>query len=204
MTFLDCLSLDAAAQLLRPLKRFCVLGGIIMLYSGCSTQGTSHSDTLPESRMQRPIQTAKTTPSLPTSRITPEPKYAAEPAQEVALPDLQAQPLGNGWRFTLDDPFFSRDKTEVVSYATPHLQQIVQMIEQYPNSQVLIEGYVNQSGNMQHVNGMSQRLADAVLFALAKRGVPSNRMKAVGLGQKALTDALGRSQKRQVQISMSY
>ena len=176
-----------------------------------STATTSPADSAPLSRPQplarsttNPAQTQKTTPVTPakpnpSTRANTVEKTATSPVSSVALTPRQTP---EGLLITLDDSYFSSDRMRVAANQAAFMQKIADLFRQYPHRQGKIEAIVNDVGSADYLRGVSQRLADAVLYELVERGVESRRLLATGLGARPLSAVAPRGQMGQRQVTI--
>lgn len=102
---------------------------------------------------------------------------------EGQLRDLEAQQTERGLLVTLGDVLFAFDKAELSAQAAPRLDKLAGFLTQFPERQMLIEGYTDSVGNEAYNLTLSERRAQAVRDALVERGVGSARITARGYGK---------------------
>ena len=102
---------------------------------------------------------------------------------EAQLRDLEAQQTERGLLVTLGDVLFAFDKAELSAQAAPRLDKLAGFLTQFPERQMLIEGYTDSVGNEAYNLSLSERRAQAVRDALVERGVGSARITARGYGK---------------------
>lgn len=85
-----------------------------------------------------------------------------------------------------------------------NINMIADFLKQHLNFKVILEGYTDNLGNFQHNQGLSERWASDIKFALMKRGISSNRMIVKGLGETSPIasnySAAGREKNRRVEL----
>lgn len=120
------------------------------------------------------------------------------------LENLQARETSRGLVYTLGDVLFETGEAELKAASLANLSRLVEVVEQYPDRNVSIEGHTDSVGSEAFNLGLSQQRADAVRGALIDAGVSGVRLKAVGLGEEfpvADNDTdFGRQQNRRVEI----
>ncbi len=99
------------------------------------------------------------------------------------LSELQAKPTERGMLVTLGDVLFEYNRAEVKPGAQASLRKLADFLQQYPNRQVLIEGYTDDTGSAAYNEALSLRRAEAVDSALVGMGVASQRVATVGYGK---------------------
>lgn len=117
---------------------------------------------------------------------------------------LEAEITDRGLVLTLGDLLFATDRSVLEPGADRHLESLVEFLQRYPERRVEIEGHTDNVGASSYNIGLSQRRAESVLDYLTQRGIDSNRLSAIGLGQKrpiaTNSTAAGRQQNRRVEI----
>lgn len=100
------------------------------------------------------------------------------------LDELRAKPTERGLLVTLGDVLFEFNRAEVKPTAQSSLRRLADFLQQYPERQVLIEGYTDDTGSAAYNEGLSRRRADAVQRALIEVGVAPDRVSTVGYGEE--------------------
>ncbi len=115
---------------------------------------------------------------------------------------------GNLLAITLKgDLTFDTDSTTVKPGMYKELDRIADVMVQYPDTLIRIEGYTDSTGTESYNQELSQRRAANVRNLLAQRGVNYNRMEVVGYGESMPvatneTEA-GRQMNRRVEIKIA-
>ena len=99
------------------------------------------------------------------------------------LNELQAKQTERGMLVTLGDVLFEYNRAEVKPGAQASLRKLADFLQQYPNRQVLIEGYTDDTGSAAYNEALSLRRADAVDSVLVGMGVAAQRVATVGYGK---------------------
>ena len=102
---------------------------------------------------------------------------------QARLNELQAKQTERGMLVTLGDVLFEYNRAEVKPGAQASLRKLADFLQQYPNRQVLIEGYTDDTGSAAYNEALSLRRAEAVDSALVGMGVDSQRVATVGYGK---------------------
>lgn len=123
---------------------------------------------------------------------------------EAQLRELEAQQTERGLLVTLGDVLFAFDKADLSAQAAPRLDKLARFLAQFPERNMLIEGYTDSVGNDAYNLSLSERRAQAVRAALMQRGVDGARISARGFGKShPVADngsADGRAMNRRVEI----
>ncbi len=120
------------------------------------------------------------------------------------LENLQVRRTDRGLVTTLSDVLFEYGEASLRPETLANLDKLVNTVEQYPDRMVNIEGHTDSRGTEQFNLDLSQQRAEAVVKALRERGVDSDRLRAVGLGEAfpvATNDTeFGRQKNRRVEV----
>jgi outer membrane protein OmpA-like peptidoglycan-associated protein len=107
-------------------------------------------------------------------------QQALEEIDEVEVERIDEETL----RVNFDsDILFAIDSAILSSDSKYSLDQFAQVMREYPQTAILIQGYTDSSGSEEHNMKLSVRRADAVYNHLALREVDDARMKAIGYGE---------------------
>jgi outer membrane protein OmpA-like peptidoglycan-associated protein len=102
------------------------------------------------------------------------------------------------------DVFFKTGSAEVSSGAYGDIDRIAQVMTQYPQTTITVEGHTDSTGNRTNNQILSERRAQSVASLLSQRGVEYSRITTVGYGQDrpvaSNNDAGGRQLNRRVEI----
>jgi outer membrane protein OmpA-like peptidoglycan-associated protein len=139
-------------------------------------------------------------------------RQAAQEAERAAalerdLKSLQARNTQRGLVVTLGDVLFASGSATLQPGAQRTVQQLAQVLQQYPERRVLIEGFTDSQGSDQMNLQLSQRRADAFRQALLSSGIASQRIEVRAHGEaNPVADnstAAGRQQNRRVEVLFS-
>ncbi|MGH7963762.1 MAG: OmpA family protein, partial [Candidatus Binatia bacterium] len=101
---------------------------------------------------------------------------------------------------------FEFDRNEVRSDSYPVLDEIVSVMNTYPDLRIRIEGHTDAVGTRQYNEGLSDRRATAVRRFLVGRGVSADRIEWVGRGEaEPVGDnitPLGRAKNRRMEFAV--
>jgi outer membrane protein OmpA-like peptidoglycan-associated protein len=127
--------------------------------------------------------------------------------QEQQLRELNAKKTNRGVVVTLGDVLFNSNKSELKSGGTRNVQKLADFLKQYPQRNVLIEGYTDSTGSESLNQALSERRANSVKAALIDLGITSDRVATRGYGKEfpvAGNDtAANRQMNRRVEVIFS-
>lgn len=102
------------------------------------------------------------------------------------------------------DVLFDIDSSLLSSSARGTLTDVAQVLNDFPKSAVVVQGFTDSTGSEEHNLALSERRAAAVMRFLVDRGVEPARMTALGYGEDHPIDsnetAEGRRRNRRVSI----
>jgi outer membrane protein OmpA-like peptidoglycan-associated protein len=140
----------------------------------------------------------------------------ANALSDQALIDKQAQQLGElnarqterGMVITLGDVLFNTNQSKLKAGGLLSMQKLADFLNQYPQHNVLVEGYTDSIGDESYNQQLSEQRANNVRLALVDDlGIGSARITTRGYGEEfpvADNDtAAGRQQNRRVEIIIS-
>jgi len=145
-----------------------------------------------EASVEAPVTAEVVEISTPT--LTPEPKTIIVKEEKRGLVVNLASSV-----------LFESGKSELKPASYSAMNEVVKLMQEYPENDVVIEGHTDSLGSNEYNQKLSEKRAQAVSNVLAsKYAVDSKRLKAVGYGEeKPLADnktAVGREQNRRVEI----
>lgn len=128
-------------------------------------------------------------------------------ALERDLQSLQAKATQRGLVVTMGDVLFATGRATLQPGAQRGVQRLAQVLQQYPERKVLVEGFTDSTGAEDTNLELSQRRADAFRQALTNAGVSAERVEVRAHGEAfPVADngtAAGRQQNRRVEIVFS-
>jgi outer membrane protein OmpA-like peptidoglycan-associated protein len=99
---------------------------------------------------------------------------------------------------------FASNKDALLPAAQDRLGQVAEALKNQGDHKILVEGHTDSQGQADYNQGLSERRAQAVVSFLTSKGVPSEQVRAQGLGQSRPiadnTSAEGRANNRRVEI----
>lgn len=121
--------------------------------------------------------------------------------------ELEAERTSRGLVLTLGDVLFDTDGDELKPGADVSMDRLAAFLNENPERRLMIEGHTDARGAEEYNKDLSERRADAVAEALVERGIPSDRVRSIGLGEEypvASNDtSAGMQQNRRVEIVVS-
>jgi len=109
-------------------------------------------------------------------------KQAAEIDRNVEGASVER--VGEGIRVVFDSGIlFSTASSTITSTSRYNIEKLARILNNYDDTNVVIEGHTDSVGNEQSNQLLSERRAQAVSSLLSAYGVSSNRLSAVGFGE---------------------
>ena len=126
---------------------------------------------------------------------------------EQQMKDLNAKKTDRGMVVTIGDVLFATGSADLKSGAARSMEQLVVFMKEYPQRNVLIEGFTDSVGSDASNQTLSERRAAAVRAALVSRGVGGDRINVQGHGEAypvaSNDNAGGRQINRRVEVILS-
>ena len=138
----------------------------------------------------------------------PQPAMAPEPAPVPEPPPPPPKPvIIEKGRQTLDVEF-DFNKAIIKQGYYKDIDDLVQVMKDYPDLKVVIEGHTDNVGTAEYNKELSQRRAEAVKQYMVEKGINANRITAKGFGFDrpiASNDTEeGRQKNRRVEAAVDY
>ena len=102
----------------------------------------------------------------------------------IAFIEDGARPVNDTTWFNFDRLNFATGSATILPESDEQLNNIVAILKAYPNVNVKIGGYTDNTGNAAANQKLSQQRADAVQQALVGKGIDAGRLKAEGYGDQ--------------------
>lgn len=120
--------------------------------------------------------------------------------------DLYLAPLDVGASVKLENIFFETGKAALKSESFAELDRVVQLLNDYPTIKIEISGHTDNVGGEEVNKKLSQARADAVAQYIASKGIPDERIVAMGYGMEKPvaenTTQEGRQKNRRVEFTI--
>ncbi|AHM61298.1 ompa/motb domain protein [Flammeovirgaceae bacterium 311] len=97
--------------------------------------------------------------------------------------DLYLMPIEVGARVTINNIFFDFDKATLRPESYPELNRLLELLNEYPEMKIRIEGHTDSMGSNEYNERLSQRRADAVARFLRVNGINTDRLVVEGKGE---------------------
>lgn len=121
--------------------------------------------------------------------------------------DLYLMPIEVGARVTINNIFFDFDKATLRTESYPELNRLLELLNEYPDMMIRIEGHTDAKGSDTYNLNLSRRRADAVARFLRVNGINTDRLIVEGKGETtpvASNDTKeGRQQNRRVELEIT-
>lgn len=113
--------------------------------------------------------------------------------------------LGEGIRITLDGVLLFPKNSDSISVASQEtLQHVAEILNEYADSQIVIEGHTDGTGTPAENLSLSERRAKSVAAFLSKHRVSSDRIRVIGYGESqplfSNSSPSGKKQNRRVEL----
>ncbi len=107
----------------------------------------------------------------------------ASAANTAAQDGLRESEDDRGQVLTIGDVLFEFNTAELSPAGEQALAGIAEILQRYPDRNILIEGYTDDSGPAEVNRSISQRRAENVKRILVELGAPEDKIGAIGLGE---------------------
>ncbi len=132
-------------------------------------------------------------------------------AREIdnALPGAEVERVGEGIKLTLNENAvrFDTNKSSLTATAKANLDKLVTVFNSYPDTNIQIYGYTDNTGKPEYNLKLSGERAGSVKSYLVSKGINASRFNTTGLG---IADPIatndtpeGRSQNRRVEFAIT-
>ncbi|RSK35405.1 OmpA family protein [Hymenobacter metallilatus] len=132
-------------------------------------------------------------------------KQAAELKKEMA--GAKVERVGEGIKITFDSGLlFAKNSSALTSAAQENIQELAKTLIKYGDTNVIVEGHTDNTGNDAINDPLSQRRAQAVANYTQQQGVDASRFTVTGYGSKQPiadnTTEAGRQANRRVEVAI--
>lgn len=175
---------------------------------------TAESQRAAEQARRAIMQAEEQTRAAEMARL--EAERARERARELAakterlsqqINELKAQETERGLVVTLGDLLFDTGDAQLNEGGVHAADRLAEFLLEYPNRNVLIEGFTDSVGGEEYNQKLSERRARAVRDQLVAYGIDPERIRTVGYGEQfpvaSNENSSGRLQNRRVEVIIS-
>jgi len=146
-----------------------------------------------------PVAASPAPTAPPAPGVLPQAAAAAPPAPVAAKP-----PSIESVRLKEFVVYFTQNSTEIPIYANDILSNLANLLKSFPETQALIEGHTDSTGDPELNKVISAERAASVKNFLVGQGIEARRLAASGLGPdkpiESNSTSEGRSKNRRVVI----
>mgnify|MGYP003754189707 CR=1 FL=1 len=126
---------------------------------------------------------------------------------EAALEDANVERVGDGIKVTFDSAIlFGVNSSTISEDAKANLRDLASSLEAYPNTNILIVGHTDDTGEADYNQALSEKRAESAALELLEAGVANERVEIVGYGETdpvAQNDSVeGRRENRRVEVAI--
>lgn len=128
---------------------------------------------------------------------------------EEEIPGAEVVRVGEGINVTFNEEagvYFDTNKSNVKGTSATTLDKLAAIFNEYPNSNILIEGHTDSAGSDEYNFSLSQQRAESVTNYLIEKGLSSNRFSTKWYGEeqpKASNEtAEGKAKNRRVELAI--
>jgi outer membrane protein OmpA-like peptidoglycan-associated protein len=127
---------------------------------------------------------------------------------QTALPGAQVERVGEGIHLTLGENSirFDTNKATLTATAKANLDKLVPVFQSYSDTDIVIYGYTDNTGTVEHNQTLSEQRAASVKVYLSSKGLNTSRFTNTGMGiadPVATNDTPeGRTQNRRVEFAI--
>lgn len=107
-------------------------------------------------------------------------------AEEIKdkVPEAKVERVGEGIVVELNSQIlFGFDKADLSADAKANLDQLVKVLNEYPDTNIELQGHTDSKGSESYNQGLSERRATAVSGHLSAKGIVANRLTIKGYGE---------------------
>lgn len=105
---------------------------------------------------------------------------------EKNVPGAKVERVGEGIVVDFEEKIlFGYDRSDLSEAAESNLDKLVRVLEEYPDTNIEVQGHTDSKGSKNYNQGLSERRARAVSAYLRNKGVPDSRLTTRGYGETA-------------------
>jgi len=136
-------------------------------------------------------------------------RYMDKQAEEIQrdVEGAKVERVGEGIKITFDSGIlFDINASSLKPAASDNIMKLTNVLKKYDDTDVLIEGHTDNTGDDQYNQELSVKRAESVANFTKMQGIKGNRITTVGYGEKQPISSNetieGRSQNRRVEIAI--
>ncbi|MDO3385861.1 OmpA family protein [Gilvimarinus sp. SDUM040013] len=154
-----------------------------------------------ETAQNRALQAEK---SALAAQALAEQMSAKAEALEADLENISTERTERGLVLTLGNILFELDEAQIKPGSERTLERVATFLKEYPDREVMIEGFTDSTGDDSYNLNLSERRAESVEEHLINNGVKADRIATMGYGEAhpvaSNDNSAGRLQNRRVEI----
>lgn len=105
---------------------------------------------------------------------------------EKNVPGAKVERVGEGIVVDFEEKIlFGYDRADLSGAAEDNLDKLVKVLEEYPDTNIEVQGHTDSKGSKNYNQGLSERRARAVSAYLRNKGIPDARLTTKGYGETA-------------------
>ena len=120
---------------------------------------------------------------------------------------LGSKPKNPARTFTFDNLTFETNSARITAESRPNVNDLIEIMKAYPNLNIRIEGYTDNTGNADANKKLSLERANSVKTALTEAGIATARVTTQGFGSAQPTasndSAEGRQKNRRIDVAVT-
>jgi outer membrane protein OmpA-like peptidoglycan-associated protein len=136
-------------------------------------------------------------------------RYMDKQAEELQrdLKNAKVERVGEGIKITFDSGIlFDVGSYELKAEAKNNIQDLAKVLKKYEDTNVLVEGHTDDTGEDDKNQVLSEKRADAVKHYASSMGVATSRISTAGYGEKQPvadnSTTAGKAQNRRVEVAI--
>lgn len=105
---------------------------------------------------------------------------------EEEIPGAEVKRVGGGINVTFNQDagvFFDSNKSNIKGTSATTLDKLIGIFNEYPDSNILVEGHTDSSGAEDYNTNLSKQRAESVTNYLSSKGIDSNRFTTKWYGE---------------------
>ncbi len=128
---------------------------------------------------------------------------------EEEIPGAEVTRVGEGINVTFTEDagvYFDTSRSDVKGTSATTLDKLAGIFQEYPNSNVLVEGHTDSAGSDEYNWKLSQQRAESVTNYLVSKGISANRFSTKWYGEtqpkESNETAAGKAKNRRVELAI--